>query len=159
MEYHIKKIDKSNRQKVLEIIVQEWYSTKVVAKGKIYDTKLLHGFVVEHRNKILGIITCHIQMDKYQICTLNSLDENKSIGTSLVNRAVKDAKAKKCTCVWLITTNDNINAIRFYQKRGFELKALHNNAIEKSRKLKPEIPLTGFYDIPIVHELEFERKI
>jgi len=56
----------------------------------------------------------------------------------------------------LITTNDNINAIKFYQKRGFDLKAAHINAMDISRKLKPGIPLIGMHNIPIKHELEFE---
>lgn len=56
----------------------------------------------------------------------------------------------------LITTNDNINAIRFYQKRGFDMARLFRNALEASRRLKPEIPLLGENDIPLRHEIEFE---
>ncbi len=66
------------------------------------------------------------------------------------------AQKNCCKRIWLITTNDDINAIRFYQKKGFDLKAAHINAIEHSRKLKPTIPLIGMHNIPIKHELEFE---
>ena len=53
-----------------------------------------------------------------------------------------------------MTTNDNVDALRFYQKRGFPLQTLRVNMLETSRKLKPEIPLNGNYDIPIRDEIE-----
>lgn len=59
----------------------------------------------------------------------------------------------------VITTNDNINAIKFYQKRGFDMIKIYHNAIEESRKLKPTIPLIGNYGIPIIHEIEFPKLI
>ncbi len=55
--------------------------------------------------------------------------------------------------------NDNINAIRFYQKRGFDMAHLFRNAMDISRKLKPEIPLIGDNSIPLRHEIEFELSI
>ncbi|HRJ15429.1 MAG TPA: GNAT family N-acetyltransferase, partial [Saprospiraceae bacterium] len=73
----------------------------------------------------------------------------------LVELALEYAKNCQCSRVWLVTTNDNIRAIRFYQKRGFDLVALHRNALEAARLLKPEIPMTGQDGIPIRHELEF----
>jgi hypothetical protein len=56
----------------------------------------------------------------------------------------------------LITTNDNVAALRFYQKRGFTLAALHKNALEQSRRLKPQIPLLGLDGIPLRDEIELE---
>jgi hypothetical protein len=49
-----------------------------------------------------------------------------------------------------------MNALRFYQKRGFVLVALHRNALELSRKLKPEISLIGNAGIPLRDEIELE---
>ncbi|MEY8517580.1 GNAT family N-acetyltransferase [Lachnospiraceae bacterium 29-84] len=47
-----------------------------------------------------------------------------------------EAKERKCQKIILITTNDNINAIKFYQKRGFDMTHLFRNALDISRKLK-----------------------
>ena len=68
----------------------------------------------------------------------------------------KIAQAQEFRRVWLITTNDNTPAVRFYQKKGFSLVAVYRNAIEASRKLKPEIPLKGIDGIPIRDEIELE---
>ncbi len=103
----------------------------------------------------MGLITYCLEDKNCEIVSLNSLKPSVGIGTALVE-AVKDVAGKSgCKRVWLITTNDNLNALRFYQKRGFSLATIHRNAVEKSRKLKP-IPLTGFDGIPIRDEIELE---
>ena len=53
----------------------------------------------------------------------------------------------------------NLNALQFYQKRGFDIVKLHINAVKQSRKIKPEIPLIGFNGIPIRHEIELEMNL
>ena len=105
---------------------------------------------------IKGVVTYIIVNDECEIVTLNSFEENRGIGTKLIKEVLDIAQKNSCKRLWLITTNDDINAIRFYQKRGFDLKAAHINAMELSRKLKASIPLIGIDNIPIKHELEFE---
>jgi hypothetical protein len=61
--------------------------------------------------------------------------------------------------LWLITSNDNLNAIRFYQRRGMRLTAVHRGAIDEARQIKPSIPLIGEHGIPIHDELELELRL
>ena len=75
---------------------------------------------------------------------------------SLIDAVKEIAAAAGCKRIWLITTNDNTAALRFYQKYGLALVAVHRNAVEASRRLKPEIPLTGNDGIPIRDEIELE---
>ena len=56
----------------------------------------------------------------------------------------------------LVTTNDNTSALRFYQRRGWVLAAVHVGGIEASRRIKPSIPARGNDGIPIRDELELE---
>jgi len=91
-----------------------------------------------------------------EIVTLDSVTECRGIGTSLIVAVRKVAFRAGCKRVWLITTNDNVKTIRFYQRRGFVLVAVHRNAIDESRKLKPEIPRFGIDGIPIRDEIEME---
>jgi ribosomal protein S18 acetylase RimI-like enzyme len=61
--------------------------------------------------------------------------------------------------LWLVTTNDNLDALRFYQRRGFVLVALRPDVMKDSRRLKPEIPLIGAFGIPLRDELELEMNL
>jgi len=64
----------------------------------------------------------------------------------------------RCPRLWLVTTNDNVDALRFYQRRGFCLVCVHRGAVDHSRAhLKPEIPLAGNNRIPLRDELELEK--
>ena len=55
----------------------------------------------------------------------------------------------------MVTTNDNLDALRFYQRRGFRLDRLRPGAVDVSRDtLKPEIPRTGEHGIPLRDEVE-----
>lgn len=149
-------INEKYRNTVNQILMEEWHCPPSVSKGIIIDTTILPGLLFIEDDKIKGIITYHFENDECEIVTLNSFEENKGIGTILINGVLNIARKANCKRLWLITTNDDTNAIRFYQKKGFDLKATYINAMDISRKLKPSIPLIGMDNIPIKHELEFE---
>ena len=61
--------------------------------------------------------------------------------------------------VWLVTTNDNLEALRFYQRRGFRLAQLRCGAVDEARRhLKPAIPASGFFGIPVHDEIVLEQE-
>jgi ribosomal protein S18 acetylase RimI-like enzyme len=64
-----------------------------------------------------------VEGDSCELVTIDSLDEGSGVGTALVEAVAKAARAAGCCRLWLITTNDNLRALRFYQRRGFELVA------------------------------------
>lgn len=95
-----------------------------------------------------------------EVLTLHVDDRRRGVGSALVAEAKRIAAADNCTRLWVITTNDNLDALRFYQRRGFRLAALHTAAVNHSRaRLKPEIPLLGDHGIPICDELELEQEL
>ena len=114
------------------------------------------GFVAIQDEALHGLITYRLEKEDCEILALTSTAEGQGIGSALLDRVKQAAKAAGCKRCWLITTNDNIHAIRWYQKRGFIIAAVHVNALVESRKLKPEIPLFGNDGIPLRDEIEFE---
>jgi GNAT superfamily N-acetyltransferase len=120
------------------------------------DTSLLEGFTAMEQEEITGLITYRIQEGECEIMSLASVRENQGTGTSLINKVKEIAQQQNCTRLKLITTNDNINALKFYQKRGFDMIRVYPNAMDISRSIKPAIPFIGEYGIPLKHEIEFE---
>jgi len=156
--FNIVPIMEAYRKVVDDCIAESWGGPYIVTKGKIIDTRTNAGVVAIGDNGILGYALYNIADGECEITVLESLVENQGIGSALVEMIIKQASHEGCTRIWLITTNDNVRAIRFYQRIGFNLCAVHINALEESRKLKPKIPLTGYDGIPIAHEFEFEKK-
>jgi ribosomal protein S18 acetylase RimI-like enzyme len=157
--YTIRTIQESDRPQIAEILKEYWGTPKIISRGVAHNADLLPGFIAFANGRIIGVLTYKIIGDNCEIVTLNSLRENIGIGNALILEAQQAAQVLGCKKLWLITTNDNLSAIRFYQKRGFRIAAIHVGAIEKSRQLKPEIPLLGDDDIPICDEIEMEMPI
>ena len=149
-------ISNENRTMVNEFIIQHWFSTIMIVRGKEVDLSKVDGMIALENNEIKGLITYILYNGICEIMSLDSVEQSKGIGTELVHHIIDIAKESKCTRILLITTNDNINALRFYQKRGFDMVMLYHNALDKSRKLKPDIPLIGENNIPLKHEIELE---
>jgi ribosomal protein S18 acetylase RimI-like enzyme len=138
------------------LLTAAWGSTRSVTRGRMVDAAALPGLVAALDGEPSGLLTYRIEGRALEIVTLNSLRERRGAGTALVAAALAIAVREGCRRVWLITTNDNTPALRFYQKRGFTLAGLYPNALEVSRRLKPEIPLVGRDGIPLRDEIELE---
>jgi ribosomal protein S18 acetylase RimI-like enzyme len=95
-----------------------------------------------------------------EILTLHAARSWQGVGTALVNEVVALAAARGCTTCTLTTTNDNVDALRFYQRRGFRIAGVRRGAVDRARaNLKPGIPLVGDYGIPLLDELELVREL
>ena len=134
-----------------------WGSVLVARKGELHDASPLPGFVAELDGAPVGLALCAVRGPEFELASLWTGVEGRGVGSALVRRCVDEARAAGCRRLWLITTNDNVRAFGFYQRLGLDLCALHHDAVTESRRrLKPEIPLTGAFGIPLRHELEFE---
>lgn len=150
----IQEIENRHRAEIADL-----RGSMVVSRGQAHRLDRLPGYIALIDNRIVGLITYALSANECEIVSLDSKAEGQGFGTELIRRVIGKADECGCTRVWLITSNDNIKAIRFYQRRGFDLIAVHPNAIAEARKIKPSIPLTGYDGIPVRHELEFEYRL
>ena len=156
MQVSIKPVTDDQRGWVLEV-VRGWGADFVVTRGrKVYPADIPGFFAEDGRGNKVGLATIEITGDQCELVTLDAMRKFRGIGTALVERVCEAARKAGCNRLWLITTNDNLDAIRFYQRRGFTIAAVHVNALAESRKLKPSIPEIGQHGIPLRDEIEFE---
>jgi len=149
----IRRLTRDDLPRLRNFWVDHWGSELMIMHGLTVRYDEVEGFVF---GDWAGLVTFQIRADECEITSLNSLEEGKGTGSRLIDEVTHEAKERKCRRVFLITTNDNLNALGFYQKRGFELSALRRGAVHESRKLKPSIPLIGEHNIPLRDELELE---
>jgi len=152
----IRPLHEDDRDWLEGFVVERWGAPTVVGHGRTYLVAELPGFVALEDDEPIGLVTFTIEDEACEIVTIDSLRERKGVGTALVRAVVDEASEAGCRRVWLITTNNNLRMLRFAQKRGFALVALHPRAVDDSRRLKPEIPVLGANGIPIRDELELE---
>lgn len=124
-------------------------------RGELIDALALPGVVAELDGRPAGFATYQLDGTECELAVLVACQQGRGVGTALVE-AVRGAAAG-CTRLWVVTTNDNLDALRFYQRRGFRLAALRPGAVDETRRtLKPQIGLTGEHGIPLRDELELE---
>jgi DNA-3-methyladenine glycosylase I len=151
----IRPIDSDDGDWIERFVTERWGAEFVVAHYEVFHCRELPGFVATEGEEKVGLLTYKITNDNCEIVSLDSLRQRAGIGTSLIEAVKAAAIESGCKRLWLVTTNDNMNALRFYQKRGFVLVKINRNALEFARKLKP-IPLIGAEGIPLRDEIELE---
>lgn len=159
IEPDVKTLDEAMRPWAGELLAAEWGSTFVVSRGRAHDASQLPGFVAWLDEAAQGLATYRLDGGECELTSLNSLAPGHGIGAALVAAVRQVALAAGCSRLWAITTNDNTRALRFYQKQGFVLAALHREALALSRQMKPEIPLAGLDGIPLRDEIELEMML
>ena len=155
----ISTIDAKNRAAVCAFLTAHWFSTVMAVRGALIDLSQADGLIAREAGEIVGLVTWRDLDGAREILSLDSVRENRGVGTALLHRAEELARAQGRRRMLLITTNDNLRALGFYQRRGYALKALYPNAVAAARQLKPEIPLRSADGIPIRDEIELEKQL
>lgn len=132
------------------------HSLIVVNRENVYDASQLAGFAAIQGETPIGLLTYHLQDDECEVVTLHSAVEGIGVGSALMRAAQNWATAAGAKRLWLLTTNDNLPALRFYQKRGLMLRAVYPNGMDAVRKVKPAVPLIGLDGIPLRDMLELD---
>jgi GNAT superfamily N-acetyltransferase len=153
----VRPIEEADRIVVGRLVLELQRAHTVAAHGEVFFPASLPGFLVEQQDRVMGLLTYATSGTLLEIVTIDALRRGRGVGSLLVDATVLRARELGCTRIRLTTTNDNLDAMRFYQRRGFRLAALRPDAVREARKLKPEIPVVGDYGIPITDELDLER--
>jgi N-acetylglutamate synthase-like GNAT family acetyltransferase len=155
---HLRRLSQNDLPRLRQFWIEHWGGEEMITRGNIYRPEQLEGFVIEEAGEWMGLLTFFIAEGECEVTSLDSLRERQGIGSILINKAIAEARARDCKRLFLITTNDNLRALGFYQKRGFEIVAVYRGAVNESRKRKPSIPLVGMDGIPLRDEIELEMK-
>jgi ribosomal protein S18 acetylase RimI-like enzyme len=132
-------------------------AARMASRGRLHQCDLLPGFYIERDGRRTALLTYRLDAGEMEVVALYAAEKGSGDGSELLEAAIGHARDRGCRRVWLVTTNDNEPAIRFYRNRGMRLAAIHHGAVDTARReLKPEIPLLGRGGVPIRDEIEFE---
>jgi len=155
----VRRATDDDRRWIADVLRARWGGTQMALRGTLVDALQLDALVAEADGRNVGLVTYRAQPPAVEIVTLDALEQHCGIGTLLMDAVCAAAAEGGAREVILITTNDNLDALRFYQRRGFAIRAVQPGAIARSRELKPSIPATGAYGIPIRDEIELVRGV
>ena len=153
----VRPIENRDRKWIAASLERWWGATRMVSRGVDHDLLALPGFVAEREEERTGLLLYRTDGTECEIVSLNSVWEDRGTGTSLLAAVEAYARGRGAKRIWLVTSNDNLRAVGFYQRRGYRLVAVHRDAIDAARAIRPSIPKIGLHNIPLRDELEFEK--
>jgi ribosomal protein S18 acetylase RimI-like enzyme len=148
-----------DREAILAMLYERWGGETMVVRETIYHLADLPAFVAGDGDEIVGLVTYVPGGAAWEILSLDSLIERQGLGSALLARVERAAREGGASRVTLVTTNDNLEALRFYQRRGYRLMAVDSAAVDRARRLKPAIPAIGLHGIPIHDELTLVKDV
>jgi ribosomal protein S18 acetylase RimI-like enzyme len=155
----VRALEADERAAAAARLAEAWGSSQIVSRGRLHDAASAPALGCFESGQLVGLATFELAGGELQVLTLNAFEPGQGIGSLLLEALIDQARAAGCRRLWLVTSNDNLEALRFYQRRGLRLVAVHAGAIELARKLKPAIPRVGAHGIEIRDELELELRL
>jgi GNAT superfamily N-acetyltransferase len=153
----LRPLEDAERPWLESFLDEHWGGADMLMRGELHDLRGASAIVATQDGNRVGLLTYLVRGDSCEITSLDSLIGGQGVGTALLAEVGRIARMHRCRRLHVVTTNDNVDALRFYQKRGFVLSELRRDAITHGRRLKPTIAWLGAYGIPLRDELELER--
>jgi ribosomal protein S18 acetylase RimI-like enzyme len=153
----VRRVAPDDRDWIVEVVSTAFVSSRQVSRGRVHeDVSVYDGYAVENDGRPIGCALWLETDGDAELVALVTTYRGAGAGTALLDAVVEHAQQAGWHRLWLITTNDNTDAIRLYQRAGWDWVGWHQDSVMKARELKPELPETGNHGIPIRHEIEFE---
>ncbi|MFI1097155.1 GNAT family N-acetyltransferase [Streptomyces sp. NPDC020917] len=152
-DVRVRPAGEGDRAAVAGVLARSWGGTVIAVHGTRYHALDLPALLAERDGRLAGVLTYAVDGDGLEVVTLDAVERRAGVGSALLAAAAQAARAAGMRRLWLVTTNDNLDALRFYQRRGLRITAVAPGAVDTARSLKPAIPLTGDYGIPLHDEL------
>jgi GNAT superfamily N-acetyltransferase len=144
----------------VERFLRDHHTLRAARRGELTHPSQHPSVLAWSGDDLVGVATYVVSGTSCELLTLHATERFAGTGSALLAAVRGLAEHAGCTRLWVVTTNDNVDALRFYQRRGFRLTTVRPGAVDASRvTLKPEIPTSGAYGIPLRDELELEMQL
>jgi GNAT superfamily N-acetyltransferase len=134
----------------------------IVSAGRLHDLREFPAMVVSKDARHVGFVVYRIDGESLEILAIKAMQKHQGVGSALLTEVEQIAYSTACSVIWLCTTNANLDTLRFYQRRGFAVRAYRPNAVQDVPRLKgldPDLQLDSHYGIPVRDEIELSKSL
>jgi ribosomal protein S18 acetylase RimI-like enzyme len=147
----------ADRPAVRELFQRDFGRTKIVAFGEVMDIDQMPALVAVMYTDPSGALAYRLFGDALHMVALatDPMWQRSGVGGYLVAEAELLARRLKLARLVVATTNDNLPALYFYQRRGYRMTDL----IPSSIIVHTHQELGGFAGIPVRDEIRLEKRL
>ena len=154
----VRALEDGERAWLAETLMARW-GEEVLGRGRAWRPAELDALVAVEDGERVGIATYEVAGEEAELVTLDALVPGRGAGRALIEAVARAAREAGAARLRVMTTNDNLRALRLYQRAGFRLHALRPGAVDAARERKPSIPLTSEDGIPIRDEIDLVTEL
>jgi ribosomal protein S18 acetylase RimI-like enzyme len=147
----------ADRSAARALFQRDFGRTKIVAFGEIMDIDEMPALVAITRHDPSGALAYRLLGDALHIVALatDPMWQRSGVGGHLVAEAELLARRLNLSRVLVSTTNDNLPALYFYQRRGYRLTDLVAGSVVAHTQREQ----AGFAGVPVRDEIRLEKKL
>ncbi len=146
----------ADRPFISQTLIHEFTSTQIWSRRQKFEAMDLPALIAEDRGTPIGLSVFRHDHPEVELLCLVAATHQQGTGSVLLESTRQLAKQLGARRLFLTTTNDNLDALRFYQRRGMRIAAFHQGAMDHARRHNPAIPELGHYNIPMRDDIELE---
>jgi ribosomal protein S18 acetylase RimI-like enzyme len=147
----------SDRAAARELFQRDFGRTRIVAFGEVMDIESMPALVAVLYAEPSGALAYRLLGDSLHIVALatDPMWQRSGVGGYLVAEAELIARKLKLGRIVVATTNDNLPALHFYQRRGYRMTEL----VASSVVAHTHQEIAGFAGIPVRDEIRLEKRL
>jgi GNAT superfamily N-acetyltransferase len=146
-----------DRAVVRDLFQRDFGRTQIVAFGDVMNVDEMPALVALTYEDVSGALAYRLRGDGLHIVALatDALWQRSGVGGHLVAEAELLARRLSLARVIVTTTNDNVQALYFYQRRGYRITAVVPGSVIAQTKQERD----GFGGIPVRDEVQLEKRL
>jgi ribosomal protein S18 acetylase RimI-like enzyme len=147
----------ADRAAARELFTRDFGRTKIVAYGEVMDIDQMPALVAVRYEDPSGALAYRLHGDALHIVALatDPMWQRSGVGGHLVAEAELIARRLKLRRLVVSTTNDNLPALYFYQRRGYRMTDFVPNSIIMHTGQE----VSGFAGILVRDEIRLEKML
>ena len=153
----VREMTDADRPTARELFQRDFGRTKIVAFGEVMDIDQMPALVAIMRDEPSGALAYRLLGDALHIVALatDPMWQRSGVGGYLVAEAELLARRLHLKRIVVSTTNDNLPALYFYQRRGYRLTDLVPDSVIKHTRQEQ----AGFAGVPVRDEIRLQKQI
>jgi GNAT superfamily N-acetyltransferase len=147
----------ADRRAVRRLLEEDFGRTKIVAFGEVMDLDAMPALVAIMHADPSGALSYRLLGDALHIVALatDPMWQRSGVGGHLLAEAELLARRLNLTRLVVATTNDNLPALYFYQRRGYRMTDLVPNSVAEHTHQE----VAGFAGIAVRDEIRLEKRL
>lgn len=150
-----------DKEAVHRLLMHRWNDDCIIFGGRAYTSRDFETIGAhDGEGTLVGIALWTMRGRVALLGAIDSFQPGSGAAGALLERVQQEARGRNAVSLRAVTTNDNVHALVYYQRKGFRLDTLFVGSVDAFRgRDNPNFRRIGFNGLPVRDTLELEMAL